>query len=219
MSNRTLAVSEKLHEYLLEVSLREPDILRRLREETAQLPERNMQIAPEQGQFMQMLLRLNGARRVIEVGTFTGYSALAMAQAMPGDGQIVTCDLSEEWTSVARAYWEEAGVSSRIDLRLGPASETLTAMIEAGDQGYDFAFIDADKTGYEDYYEKCLALMRQGGLITVDNTLWNGKVADPVATDDDTDAIRRFNSKLHADERVDLSLVPIADGLTLARKR
>lgn len=220
MSNRTTAVDERLHDYLLSVSLREPGVMRRLREETAELPEHNMQIAPEQGQFMQMLIRMMGAKRCIEVGTFTGYSALAMALALPSDGRILACDVSEEWTAVARRYWEEAGVAGRIDLVIGPASETLARQLDDDDAAiWDFAFIDADKPGYADYYEKCLALLHPGGVIAVDNTLWDGKVAEPDSADPDTVAIRAFNEKLYADERVDLSLVPIGDGLTLARKR
>jgi O-methyltransferase len=220
MSSRTIQVDETLHQYILDNSLREPELLQRLREETAQMPESNMQISPEQGQFMQLLLSLMGARRVIEVGTFTGYSALVMAQVLPEDGRIVACDLSDEWTAIARRYWQQAGVEEKVDLRIAPASGTLAGMIEAGESGdYDFAFIDADKTGYRDYYEKCLRLLRPGGLLAVDNTLWNGSVADPDNNKEDTVAIREFNAALHTDDRVDLSLVPIGDGLTLARKR
>lgn len=220
MSSRTIQVTDTLHRYLLEHSLREPDVLQRLRAETAGMVERNMQISPEQGQFMQMLLRLMGARRCLEVGTFTGYSALAMALALPEDGNVVTCDRSEDYTAVARRYWSEAGVDDRIALMLGPAAESL-ATLEAreGGGGYDFAFIDADKTGYADYYERCLRLLRPGGLIAVDNTLWDGRVADDDNPGEDTMALRAFNRAVHADERVDLSLVPIGDGLTLARKR
>jgi O-methyltransferase len=220
MSNRTTPVDERLHHYLLSVSLREVPALRQLREETAALPEHNMQIAPEQGQFMQMLLGLMGARRCIEVGTFTGYSTLAMALALPEDGRILACDVSEEWTAIGQRHWEAAAVAERIDLRIAPASETLTALIdEGGAPDWDFAFIDADKPSYPDYYEQCLKLIRPGGVIAVDNSLWDGKVADPAVDDEDTRAIRAFNEKLYADERVDISLVPIGDGLTLARKR
>jgi O-methyltransferase len=220
VSNRTTPLSDALHRYLLDNSLRESPLLRRLREETAALPEANMQIAPEQGQFLQLLVRLGGLRRCLEIGTFTGYSSLALALALPADGEIIACDLSEEWTAVARRYWREAGVQERIDLRLGPAADTLRTLIEAGEAGrFDFAFIDADKTGYRTYYELCLQLLRPGGLIAVDNTLWHGKVADPSVTDGDTVAIREFNKALQSDERVDLSLVPIGDGVTLARKR
>jgi O-methyltransferase len=220
VSNRTTPLSDALHRYLLDNSLREPPLLRRLREETAALPEANMQIAPEQGQFLQLLVRLGGLRRCLEIGTFTGYSSLALALALPADGEIIACDLSEEWTAVARRYWREAGVQERIDLRLGPAADTLRTLIEAGEAGrFDFAFIDADKTGYRTYYEHCLQLLRPGGLIAVDNTLWHGKVVDASEKDSDTEAIRQFNRTLHADERIDLSLVPIGDGVTLARKR
>ena len=220
MTGKTLPMSEALETYLREVSLREPGILRRLREETAGLPEAQMQIAPEQGQFLNLLVGLLGAKRIIEVGTFTGYSALWMAQALPEDGRLVACDVNEGWTAIARRYWEEAGVSERIELRLAPATETLNALIGEGRSGtFDFAFIDADKANYEAYYEACLKLLDSTGLVVIDNTLWSGRVIDPEADDEDTVAIRQFNDKLHADERVDLSLLPLADGLTLARKR
>jgi len=220
MSNKTTALDDRLHDYLLRHSLREPALLRELREETAQLPERNMQIAPEQGQFMGLLLQLMGARRCIEVGTFTGYSTLAMAQALPEDGRVLACDVSREWTYMGRRYWERAGLAERIELVLAPANETLAQALEAGGAGqWDFAFIDADKPAYPEYFELCLELLRPGGLIAIDNTLWDGKVAEPAVADEDTQAIRSFNEQLHQDERVDLSLVPIGDGLTLARKR
>jgi caffeoyl-CoA O-methyltransferase len=220
VSRRTEPLSDELYDYLLRVSLREPELLGRLREETGALEQANMQIGPEQGQFMALLVELLGGRRTLEVGTFTGYSALAVAQALPPDGRIVACDVSEEWTRVARRYWEEAGVAHKIDLRLGPARETLEALLAEGRrEDFDFAFIDADKPSYEAYYELCLELVRPGGLIAVDNTLWSGKVIDPTVTDSDTEAIRRFNEKLRVDERVTVSLVPIGDGLTLARRR
>jgi len=220
MSNRTTPLDPPLQDYLLDVSLREPGVMRRLREETGRLPERNMQIAPEQGQFMQMLLKLMGAHRCIEIGTFTGYSTLAMALALPDDGRILACDVSREWTDIGRKYWEEAAVHDKIDLQIAPALDTLDALIKADEpEVWDFAFIDADKSAYADYFEKCLALLRPGGVIAVDNTLWDGKVADTAITDVDTQAIRDFNEQLYADERVDISLVPIGDGLTLARKR
>jgi predicted O-methyltransferase YrrM len=219
MSNRTLGLSDALYDYLLSVSLREPEILAELRGETMAMAERSMQIAPEQGQFMALLVRLTGARRILEIGTFTGYSALAMALALPPDGRIVACDVSEAWTAVARRYWRRAGVEARIELRLAPATETLDALIaEGAEASFDFAFIDADKARYLDYYERSLTLLRPGGLIAVDNTLWGGSVADPAKTDADTAAIRAFNAALHDDARVELSLVPIGDGLTLARK-
>lgn len=220
MSTRTLGLETPLYDYLLSISLREAPVLARLRAETASHPKVNMQIAPEQGQFMALLARLIGARHCIEIGVFTGYSSLAIALALPDGGRIVACDVSDEYTTVARRYWAEAGVQDKVDLRLAPAAETLRGLIAAGEAGrYDFAFIDADKGGYAEYYERLLALLRPGGLIAVDNTLWGGSVADAADQDPDTRAIRAFNEKLHADERVDLSLVPIGDGLTLARKR
>jgi predicted O-methyltransferase YrrM len=220
MSNRTTGLPPDLHRYLIEHSVREPTILARLRQVTAQLPEANMQIAPEQGQFMQLLVRLIGARRCLEIGTFTGYSTLAMALVLPGDGVVVACDVSVEWTRVARQFWREAGVDALIDLRLAPALDTLEALLEEG-QGstFDFAFIDADKSNYTAYYERALELVRPGGLIAIDNTLWGGAVADPHAHDSQTSAIRAFNDLVHRDERVDVSLVPIGDGLTLVRRR
>jgi O-methyltransferase len=220
MSNRSISLTDQVYSYLLDASLREPPALRALREETWHRKQRSMQIAPEQGQFMALLARLTGARRCIEVGVFTGYSSLVTALALPDDGRIVACDISEEWAAVARRYWREAGVQHKIDLRLGPALETLDAMLAAGErERYDLAFLDAQKTEYLGYYERCLELLRPGGLIMVDNTLWDGRVADPAAADEDTVAIRHFNETLHRDERIDLSLVPIGDGLTLARKR
>jgi predicted O-methyltransferase YrrM len=220
MSNRTTYLDDDLHRYLLSVSLREPDVLRRLREETAGMPEHNLQIAPEQGQFMAMLVQLSGARHALEIGTFTGYSSLVMALAMPNDGRIVCCDTSVEYTDVARRYWEEAGVAAKIDLRIAPALETLDKLIDDPDEGqFDFAFIDADKTNNGNYYERCLKLLKPGGLISFDNTLWDGKVADTSERDEDTEALRVLNRKLHTDDRIDLSLVPIGDGLTLCRKR
>ena len=220
MSNRTLVLNDTLYDYLLSVSLREADVLRRLREETAKMPQGKMQISPEQGQFMALLAELISARRYLEIGTFTGYSALAMALALPQDGQVIACDISEEFTARARAYWEEAGVADKIDLRIAPALETLDALIAGGESGsFDFAFIDADKTNYQNYFQRALDLIRPGGLIAVDNVLWSGAVVDPARDDDDTEAIRAFNAWLSDDPRISLSLVPIGDGLTLARKR
>ncbi len=220
MANRTITLSDGLYDYLLDVSLREPDVLRRLREETAKIPTANMQIAPEQGQFMALLVEVMGARTAIEVGTFTGYSSLCVALALPPDGRLVTCDVNEEWTDMARRYWAEAGVADRIDLRLGPALATLDGLIADGRAGtFDFAFIDADKKTYEAYYERILTLLRPGGLVSVDNVLWNGGVIDATRQDEATRAIRALNEKIHADPRVSLSLVPIGDGLTLARKK
>jgi caffeoyl-CoA O-methyltransferase len=220
VSNRTLVLNDTLYDYLLSVSLREPDVLRRLREETAKMPQGNMQISPEQGQFMALLAELISARRYLEIGTFTGYSALAVALALPQDGQVIACDISEEFTALARPYWEEAGVADKIDLRIAPALETLDTLIAEGEKGaFDFAFIDADKTNYQGYFQRALDLIRPGGLIAVDNVLWSGAVVDPARTDDDTEAIRAFNDRLSDDPRISLSLVPIGDGLTLARKR
>lgn len=220
MTNRSISLTDSLYEYLLAVSLREPESLRRLREETAGLPEARMQIAPEQGQFMALLVRLAGARRCLEVGVFTGYSSLAVALALPDDGRIVACDLNGEWTAVARRHWAAAGVAHRIELRLAPALDTLQGLLATGAAGsFDFAFLDADKENYLRYYELALELVRPGGLIVADNTLWSGRVVDPANDEASTVALRRFNDFLHRDERVDVSLVPIGDGLTLARKR
>ena len=220
MSNRTLTLDDRTYRYLLEHSLREAPALAALRAETASHPQANMQIAPEQGQFMQMLVRLMGARRTVEVGVFTGYSSLAVALALPDDGHVLACDISEEYAAIARRHWQRAGVAHKIELVVAPALATLDARLAGGESGsYDFAFIDADKTGYHAYYERLLRLVRPGGLIAVDNTLWNGAVADPADRDADTLAIRAFNDRLLADPRIDLSLVPIGDGLTLAQRR
>lgn len=220
MSTKTFFLDDHLYEYLLSVSLRDDEVSARLREETSRLSQSNMQIAPEQAQFLALLARLTGARRTLDIGVFTGYSALAVARALPDGGRVVALDVSEEWTAIARRYWQEAGVSDRIDLRISPALESLDALIADGEQGaFDFAFIDADKQNYTAYYERCLELMRPGGVIAVDNVLWSGSVADPGNNDPDTEAIREFNRALYGDERIDLSLVPIADGLTLAVKR
>ena len=220
MSRRTHGLSDELAAYVRTTGLREPDVLARLREETGTLAQANMQVSPEQGAFLAMLAELTGARRCVEVGTFTGYSSLAVALALPEDGRIVCCDVSEEWTSIARRYWAEAGVADKVDLRIAPGSETLDALIEAGEEStYDFAFVDADKGGYDDYYERLLRLVRPGGLIAFDNVLWSGKVADASVDDPDTVALRTLNAKLHGDERVSIVLLPIGDGLTLARRR
>ncbi len=208
-----------LSDYLREVSLRDHPLLARLRTETAALPRARMQITPEQGQFMQLLLRLLGARRTIEIGVFTGYSALCTALALPADGQVIACDVSEEWTAIGRRYWLEAGVTDKVDLRLGPAVETLDALLASGQAGqFDFAFIDADKDNYDAYYERCLQLVRPGGIIAIDNVLWHGDVIDPSKQDPDTVAIRALNRKLHRDHRIELSMLPIGDGLTVARR-
>jgi caffeoyl-CoA O-methyltransferase len=218
MSNRTLTLTDELNEYLVRVGTREPEILRRLREETASLPQHNMQIGPDQGACMAMLVRLTDAYRCLEIGTFTGYSSTAVGLALPPHGKMVCCDVSEEWTDIARRYWAEAGLTDRIELRLAPAAETLDALVAEG-ATFDFAFIDADKSGYDTYYESCLRLVRSGGLITIDNVLWSGRVADASVQDEDTAAIRTLNEKIAADERVDAVILPIGDGLTLARVR
>ena len=221
MSRTTSSITESVYDYLLSVSLREADVLRELRDETASHPNANMQISPEQGQFMQMLVRLIGAKKVVEVGVFTGYSSLAVALALPETGRIVACDVSEEYTSIARRYWEKAGIADKVDLRLAPAVETLDHLLkhDQAAETFDMAFIDADKESYLLYYERILKLLRPGGLMLVDNVLWSGLPADPEHHDSNTDAIREFNAFLFQDERIDLSLLPLADGLTLARKR
>lgn len=227
MSNRTIELDDRTHEYLLRWSLRESDTMRELRARTAELANSNMQIAPEQGQFMGVLAQLAAASRpphlgppqFIEIGTFTGYSALAVARAVP-TARITACDVSEEWTSIARSAWADAGVADRIDLHLRPAAETLEQLLRAGGgDTFDFAFIDADKTGYATYYEGCLELLRPGGIVTLDNVLWNGSVADPSVGDEDTVALREISQHIFGDDRVDISMVPIGDGLTIARKR
>jgi predicted O-methyltransferase YrrM len=220
MTAKTLFMPQRMHAYLLANSVRETKLQRALRAATQRLPGAGMQIAPEQGQLLQLLVRMLEARRCIEVGTFTGYSALSVALALPKNGRIVCCDVSEEWTAVARRFWKKAGVERKINLRLAPALQTLDALLARGGAGkYDFAFIDADKSNYANYYERCLKLVRRGGLIAADNTLWYGRVADPRDREPDTPYIRAFNRKLLRDPRVDISLVPIGDGLTLARKR
>ncbi len=220
MSRDTIRLDGPLYDYYRQTTVIESDVHRALRERTAELAEAGMQIAAEQGQFMAWLARVLGVRRGVEVGTFTGYSALRVAEAMPADGRLIACDVSERWTSIAREYWGRAGVADRIELRLGPALRTLDAMLEAGDAGrFDYAFIDADKQNYDGYYERALKLLRPGGVVLIDNVLWDGKVADPANTDADTEAIRAINRKVFSDERVDASMVPIGDGLTLARKR
>ncbi len=220
MSKTSTPIDETLEQYIRDISLREHPVLDELRQVTAELEESNMQIAPEQGQFMAMLVRLIGARRTIEVGVFTGYSALAVALALPDDGSVVACDVSEEWTEIGRRHWRKAGVEHKIDLRIAPAVDTLDRLLADGQsESFDFAFIDADKPNYAEYYERCLRLVRAGGLIAIDNVLWDGEVVNHDNMDPETEAIRAMNKLLQHDERVDISLVPIADGLTLARKR
>jgi predicted O-methyltransferase YrrM len=215
-----LTIGNPLWEYMRRVTLREPALLQRLREETAGYPNSNFQISAEQGQFMGLLMHLMGARRTIEVGVYTGYSALAVALALPDDGRIIACDINEEWTSVGRRYWREAGVAGKIDLRLGPALATLDGLIASGHANqFDFVFIDADKTNYANYYERALVLLRRGGLIGVDNVLWYGRVIDASFNDADTRAIREFNERILNDDRVWLSMLAVRDGLTLACKK
>jgi len=220
MSNRTFTLQEPLYQYLLSVSLREPDVLRELREETQQLTNAGMQISPEQGQFMALLAELIGAKKCLEIGTFTGYSALAVALSLSPGSKLIACDVNEEWTSIARRYWARAGVAERIELRLAPGTETLSALLQEGNDGtFDYIFIDADKVSYLRYYELSLKLLRPGGLIIVDNVLWDGKVAVPQCNDADTAALKKFNQSLYDDKRISLSMVPIGDGLSLVRKR
>jgi predicted O-methyltransferase YrrM len=211
---------DKVHEYLVAHAVRETPVQRALRAATRGIPGAGMQIAPEQGALMQVLVRLIGAKRYLEIGTFTGYSALCVALAMPASGRLVCCDLSAEWTSIARKFWRKARVASKIRLRLAPALETLDALLREGEAGrYDLAFIDADKGNYLGYFERCMRLVRRGGVIAIDNTLWGGRVVDPSRQDGDTRAIRAFNRRLHRDRRIEVALVPIGDGLTLAYKR
>ena len=220
MSKQTIGLDDRLYNYLLSVSLREPEILQQLRQETNNHSQAIMQISPEQGQFMALLVQLLGAKKTLEVGVFTGYSSLSVALVLPPDGKIIACDVSAEYTAIARRYWQKAGVADKIDLHIAPALETLDRLLADGQaETFDFAFIDADKVNYEGYYERSLQLVRPGGLIAIDNVLWGGKVADSQLQNSSTLAIRALNQKLHHDERITLSLVPIADGLTLALKR
>jgi predicted O-methyltransferase YrrM len=219
MAGRYLHLDDKLFDYVVAHSVREHPAQAALREATRNHPHAGMQISPDQGQLMALLVRLLGARRTIEIGVFTGYSALCVALALPEDGRVLACDINDEYVGVGRPHWRAAGVAHKIDVVLGPALETLDARLAAGEAGqYDFAFIDADKTGYDAYYERCLQLLRAGGLVAIDNVLWSGAVAQP-ARDTDTAALQALNDKLHADARVDLAMVAISDGITLARKR
>lgn len=220
MSSRNNNIPDEIYDYILDNTLRDRPELKALRDETAELPNAGMQISPDQGQFMALLVKATGARKAIEVGTFTGYSALIVADALPADGQLVACDVSEEYTAVGKPHWAGAGVADKIDLRIGPAVETLDAMVAAGESGqYDMAFIDADKENYGHYYERCLTLLRAGGLILIDNVLWGGRVANPDEQDESTQVIRALTSAMQADERIDFSLLPVGDGLSLAVKR
>jgi predicted O-methyltransferase YrrM len=218
--SRHFSFDEPTYKYLVNTSVRESEVARRLREETQKLPMAQMQIGPDQGQFLQLLVQLIGAKKTLEVGVFTGYSSLWVATGLPGDGRIIACDVSEEYTSVARRYWKEAGIDNKIELILRPAVETLDELLNK-DQGgtFDFAFIDADKSNYDNYYERTLQLLRRGGLVAIDNTIWSGRVAKREENDGDTVAIRELNEKLHRDERVSLSMLMVGDGLTLAMKR
>jgi predicted O-methyltransferase YrrM len=220
MTTQTLGLEQNLYDYLLSVSLREAEILTQLRQETAQHPVGRMQIAPEQGQFLALLVQLLGAKKTLELGVFTGYSCLVVALALPSDGQVIACDISEEFATIARRYWKQAGVANKIHLHIAPALETLDHLLATGEaETFDFAFIDADKSNYDAYYERSLQLVRSGGLIAIDNVLWSGKVADPAVQDNRTKRLRALNHKLHQDQRVILSLIAIGDGLTLALKK
>jgi predicted O-methyltransferase YrrM len=220
MTNKSIGLPDEVQDYVLRWGLHEPEILARLRAETASHPRAQMQIAPEQGEILAMLVELLDARRCLEIGTFTGYSSLAVALALPEDGRIVCCDVSEEYTSVARRYWAEAGVAHKVDLRLGPAVETLDTLLAEGAEGtFDLAFIDADKPSYPAYWERCLELVRSGGLVVLDNVLWGGAVADESATDPSTVTMRRVNEAIASDPRVRHLMLAIADGMTIARRR
>ena len=215
-----MLVSDPIEQYVERFGSRETPVRQRLRDETAGLPQAGMQIGADQAALRALLIRLIGARRALEVGTFTGYSALALAEALPPDGRLVTCDISEEWTAIARRYWRDGKLDGKIELRLGDARATLaTLRREVGEESFDFAFIDADKSGYDHYYEACLQLVRPGGLILIDNVLWSGKVADPEVRDQDTMAIRELNAKIDTDPRVEACLLTVGDGVMLARKR
>lgn len=220
MSSETLSLTPQLYDYMLENSLREPAVLQALRAETKNQTMAQMQICPEQGQLMRLLIEMLGAKKTLDIGTYTGYSALSVALALPPEGKVYACDVDENWTRVARDFWQQAGVNDKIQLILAPAAETLQKFIDKGESGtFDFAFIDADKANYDEYYEKSLQLIRQGGLIAIDNVLWGGDVADPCINDASTTMFRKLNRKIHGDNRVTMCMVPIGDGLTLARKK
>ncbi len=220
MARKSITLTDTLHEYLISVSLRESDVLKKLRQETAKYPMAEMQIAPEQGQFMSILIQIMGATKALEVGVFTGYSSICIALALPAEGRLIACDINEEWTAVAQRYWRQAGVAEKIELVLAPGLNTMDRLLESGEGStFDFIFIDAEKANYLGYYERSLKLLRRGGLLLVDNVLWSGRVADPSEQDLDTVAIRIFNEQLHQDDRIAISMLPVADGLTLAVKR
>jgi len=213
-------VDDCIYNYIIKNSFRDLKILKKLRDETKKLPFGSMQISPDQGQLISLLIKLTSTKKILEVGTFTGYSSLVMALSLPDDGKIFCCDISKKYTSIARRYWKEAGVSNKIHLLLGPAEKSLAALLKKGENAnFDMAFIDADKRNYKKYYENCLSLMRPGGLILIDNVLWSGKVVDPKIGDKDTVSIRKLNSSVYKDNRVDLSMIPVGDGLTLVRKK
>ena len=220
MADLTLTLTPQLYNYMISNSVREPEVLAELRIETHKLSDCRMQISPEQGQFMAMLMEILGAKKTLDIGTFTGYSSLAVALALPSDGKVMAFDLNDEWTTIARQFWQKAGVADKIELKLGPAQDSLNELIKRGEtNSFDFAFIDADKANYDHYYEQALQLVRPGGIIAIDNVLWSGKVADPAENDESTCCIRNLNTKLLHDNRVTISMLPIGDGLTLARKR
>lgn len=220
MSDKTLTLTSNLYHYLLNNSLREPEILCQLRMKTQSLSASKMQVAPEQAQFMRLLIELMGATKTIDIGTFTGYSALAVALSLPANGKVIACDINTEWTDIAEHYWQQSGIANRIELRLAPALDTLNNLLESGQAStFDFIFIDADKYNYDSYYEKSLQLLKTGGLIAIDNVLWGGSVADSDVMDRATVSIRELNKKIVKDERVTISMLPIGDGLTLARKK
>ena len=220
MSNQTISITDSIYKYLCENSLREDEVLSSLRAYTYRMEQRNMQISPEQGQFMQLLIKLIGAKNTIEIGVFTGYSSLCVALALPLDGKIIACDISTKYTDIAEKYWKDANVRNQIDLRIGPALDTLQKLIDKGlSNTFDFSFIDADKINYDNYYELSLKLLRPGGLIAIDNVLWSGDVVDERINDIDTESIRSLNKKIYIDKRVDISILPIGDGLTLALKK
>ncbi|MFW6337430.1 MAG: O-methyltransferase [Alkalispirochaetaceae bacterium] len=218
--NKYTSMTDTMYEYLLRHTVRDSNVAEEIRAYTARSLDEDMQIAPEQAPVLKMLVRLIGATRALEVGVYTGYSALTVLEAMGDHGTLTACDQSEEWTSIARSFWKKAGVLDRVDLRLGDAMSTLDTLLAEGREGtYDFAFVDADKTGYDGYYERSLRLIRTGGAMVFDNTIWNGQVVDPTAADADTEAIRAFNAKVHADNRIDMVLLPVADGMTVVRKK
>ncbi|MGI9517291.1 MAG: class I SAM-dependent methyltransferase [Pirellulaceae bacterium] len=219
MSSTHYAITPEIAQYIRSVSLHEPAVLRQLREETEQLDDAVMQVSPELGQFIRLLIRLIGAKNILELGVFTGYSSLSMALAIPDDGSIIACDVSDEWTRIARRYWQQAGVDHKIDLRLAPALETLETLQLADQDSFDLIFLDADKVNYGAYYEMCIELLRSNGLLLIDNTLWEFKVAIPEIVDPETNAIQGLNRRIHQDERVEASMLLFGDGLTVVRKR